>query len=94
MKPQLLKVITPNKMIFIKGRLVRSPLESIIKSETELSLVKLNLNSQSIKYTLEDYKKPEVKKEEPVKVLAKKPVKAKKKDSEKTTLEKIAEDTE
>jgi len=55
MKAKLLKVKTPNKMLFIKGKLIRTPLEYIIKFKEELNLLKSSMNIQGIEYDLEDY---------------------------------------
>lgn len=93
MKPQLLKVLTPNKMLFIKGRLVRSPLETIITNEKDLNLLKLNLKNLDVQYTIIDYKKEELD-QVIVEEKIEEPIKTKKKSEPKTTLEKIAADIE
>lgn len=94
MNPKVLRVITPNKMIFIKGKLIRSPFKSIVTSESQLNLLEASLKNLDVNYTIRDYKK-----EEPVKAVKKpveeKPVEKKTKKSEpKSTLEKIASDIE
>lgn len=61
MNPKLLKVKTPGKMLFIKGRLVRTPLEDIIRFETELNLLKSSLVLQGIEFEIIDYVPIEVK---------------------------------
>ena len=90
MKPQLLKVKTASRMLFIKGRLVRTPLEAIIKSIEELNLLKSSMANQGIEYDIEDYNpKPIVKKTKIIKKKNKKEtLKTKKKP--KTLLEKIS----
>jgi len=93
MKPLLLKVSTPNKMLFIKGKLSRTPLETIIKSEEELNLLKSSMHNQSINFTIENYVRP-VKKIIPKVVTHVKKSTPKKKTEPKTILEKIAVDEE
>lgn len=55
MKNTLLKVKTPNKMIFIKGKLSRTPFEVVVNSN-ELKKIELSMKLQSIKYSKEPYK--------------------------------------
>ncbi len=77
MKPQLIKVKTVNKMLFIKGRLVRTPLEAIIKSEEELNLLKSSMIHQNIDFNIELYNP-----EKPKKIIKKKETLLKQKDIE------------
>lgn len=91
MKEQIIKVTTVNKMLFIKGKLSRTPLEAIIKNEQELHLLKSSMIHQGIDFTIEDYVKPK-----PVKKAVIKPIVSKKKTVKKkienptTILEKIS----
>jgi len=92
MKTKLIKVTTPNKMLFIKGKLSRTPLESIVKFENELNLLKSSMVHQGIEFTIENYNpvKP-IKKNEVKNISVAKKVKNKKKITEpKTILEKIS----
>lgn len=92
MKPQKVSISTPNKMFFIKGKLIRSPLTTIINTENELLLLESSMKNQDVKYNIEEY----IKKEKVVKpaILEAEQIeifKEKKKQTAKTTLEKIAE---
>ncbi len=91
MKAKLLKVKTPNKMLFIRGRLVRTPLEHLIKFEAELRMLKMSMLNQNIDFELEDYnpEKPKVKKSKKVKKVKEK-IKPQKKAT--TLLEKIQQE--
>jgi hypothetical protein len=91
MKPQLLKAITPNKMLFIKGKLIRTPLEYVIRSEAELNLLKASMICQSVKYSIKDYVAPAKEEKKVIEVVEEKLEEPKKKKL-KTTLEKIAND--
>jgi len=94
MKPQLVKVITPNKMLFLKGRLVRTPLEIVITYENELNLLKASMSHQAINFEIEDYK-PVEKKPAVKPMTTNKTSKVKKKTSTpKTILEKLSKETE
>ena len=89
MKEKLVKVNTPNKMLYIKGKLSRTPLQARIKFEEELNLLVSSMIHQGIDFTVEDYEpKPKVEKEKPIQ--AKKVVKKKAKKKPTSTLEKIA----
>jgi len=55
MKAILLKVKTPNKMLFLKGKLSRTPFEAIIKSSEELRLIKTYMQLQNVEYNIEPY---------------------------------------
>lgn len=58
MKEKIIKVSTANRMLFIKGKLSRTPLEVIVKNEAELNMIKTNMIHQGINFTIEDYEKP------------------------------------
>jgi len=95
MKEQIIKVSTVNKMLYIKGKLSRTPLEAIIKNENELNLLKSSMIHQGIEFTIEDYVKPVPKKKVIVKPIAAKKKVVKKKITEpKTILEKISNDSD
>jgi hypothetical protein len=95
MKEKIIKVKTVNKMLLIKGKLSRTPLEAIIKSETELKLLKASMIHQCIDFVVEDYIKPE-----PIKKSIEKPIATKKKIEKKkienptTILEKLSIETD
>jgi hypothetical protein len=97
MKEKIIKVFTPNKMLFIKGKLSRTPLEVIIKYDEDINLLKSSMIHQGIDFKIEDYE-PEIKKMKvkAKKLEVKKPPKAKKKiTNPKTILEKLSnEDAE
>ena len=57
----LVKVSTPNRMVEINGKLIRTPLEHIAR-ENELPALKTKLVYDSITFTVEDYVKPVAKK--------------------------------
>lgn len=61
MKPKLVKVKTPNKMIALKGKLIRSPFEAIINSKNDLDLLKSFMNAQNVDYEITVYIKPKEK---------------------------------
>ena len=92
MKDQLVKVTTPNRMLFIRGKLSRTPLEVIIKHEPELNLLKSSMLHQGIKFTTENYIPMKVKNEKQLKnIVSKKKESIKKKITKpKTILEKIS----
>jgi hypothetical protein len=94
MEAQLLTVKTPNKMLFIKGKLSRTPFKAIIISESELKILKSSMKLQSIEYTIEKYVKPE-KKAVPIKQLRRAPKieKPKKIESPSSILESISNET-
>ena len=95
MKEQIVKVITPNKMLFIKGKLSRTPLEAIIKHDVELNLLKSSMIHQGIEFTIEEYIKPVSVKKTIIKpIAAKKKVTKKKTTSPKTILEKISNESD
>ncbi len=88
---KIVKVTTPNKMLFIKGKLSRTPLQTIIKFDHDLKLLKSSMIQQGIKFTIEDYVKPVPKKKTTIKpIVAKKKVTKKKITEPKTILEKIS----
>lgn len=88
---KLLKVETPNKMIFIKGLLVRTPFESVIEFKEELDLLISLLIHQGVKYVVEDYiEEEEVQELTSKKVEEEKPVVKEK--VAKTILENIAKE--
>lgn len=89
MEPILLKVLTPNRMLFLKGKLSRTPFEAIIEHENELKVLKTNMASQGIVYETEPYVK-KVKQEKPKPVVKKEEPKKKPKTEPKSILEKIA----
>jgi len=93
MKPQLIKVTTYNKMLFIKGLLVRTPLTTIVKSKNELDLLKHSMIHQEIEYTIEDYK-PKVKTAKKIKAVESKKKIVKEKKEPTTILEKISTESE
>lgn len=82
-------------MFFIKGKLIRSPLTTIVYFEKDLLLLETSLKNQDVKYTMVDYKprkkvvKPAILEEEQLSI-----IKEKKKITPKSTLEKIAEEIE
>ena len=93
MKEQIIKVITPNKMLFIKGKLSRTPLEVIINNENELNLLKSSMEHQDVEFTVETYIKPKpVKKTKTKNSLTKKKVTKKEDEKSKSILEKISND--
>jgi hypothetical protein len=95
MKEKIIKVTTKNKMLFIKGKLSRTPLEAILKSEEEITLLKSSMIHQGIEFTVEDYVKPIPKKKQIKKIVSKKKTTTKKKVSEpKTILEKISTESD
>ena len=95
MKEQLIKVTTVNKMLFIKGKLSRTPLEAIIKNDSEMNLLKSSMIHQGIEFTIEEYVKPvSVKKVNIKPIVAKKKVTKKKVTNPKTILEKISNETD
>ncbi len=89
MKHQLVIVKTPNKMLFIKGRLVRSPLEAIVKHQNELDLLVASLIHQGVEYEMKDYIKEKIVKKEIVKNLKVKKTKVKEEKEPITILENI-----
>ena len=95
MKEQIIKVSTVNKMLYIKGKLSRTPLEAIIKNENELNLLKSSMIHQGIEFTIEDYVKQVQKKKVTIKPIAAKKKVIKKKTTEpKTILEKISNESD
>ena len=91
MKDKLIKVTTSNRMLFIKGKLSRTPLEVIVKHSEELNLLKSSMIHQGIKFTIEDYIPPVPKKKDPIKnITSKKKATKKKSTTPKTILEKIS----
>ena len=50
MKEKIIKVFTPNKMLFIKGKLSRTPLEVIIKYDEDINLLKSSMIHQGIDF--------------------------------------------
>ena len=90
MKAILLKVKTSNKMLFLKGKLSRTPFEAIINSDNELNVLKSAMKLQCIDYETSVYVKP-IKKPKLVKQMKRKVKTKKVKISEpKTILEKIS----
>jgi hypothetical protein len=96
MKDILLKIKTPNKMLFLKGKLSRTPFETIVKTKKELRMLESAMQLQSIEYTVESYVKPKEKpKIEPVKSKKEPKIKSTEPKKPKTILEKISnEDNE
>ena len=90
MKAILVKVKTPNKMLFLKGKLSRTPFEAIINSENELNVLKSAMKLQNVEYETSVYIKPK-KQAKPVKQTRRAPkIKKVKKTEAKTLLEKIS----
>jgi len=89
MKTKIIKVSTPNKMLFIKGKLSRTPLEAIINSENDLNLLKSSMIHQGLEFKIEDYipikVRPKIKN-----IVSKKKIIKKKNTEPKTMLEKIS----
>lgn len=84
-------------MLYIKGKLIRTPLTTIVKFKNELDLLKASLNILGAEYTIEDYVKKDkstvelIREEE---VIEEEIIKTKKKSVPKTTLEKMADESE
>ena len=93
MKAILVKVKTPNKMLFLKGKLSRTPFEAIINSQTELNILKSTMKLQNVEYEILSYTKPK-KQPKPVKQKRRAPkIKTTEKIEPKTLLEKISNES-
>jgi len=95
MKPLKVSISTPNKMFFIKGKLIRSPLTTIVKYTKDFLLLKTSLKKQDVKYTIEEVVENEI--VEKLVILEEEQItiaKLKKKSTPKSTLEKIAAEIE
>ena len=93
MKPILVKVKTPNKMLFLKGKLSRTPFEAVVNSEKELNILKSSMKLQNVEYKILAYTKP---KRQPKPVKQKRrahKIKKTEKIETKTILEKISNET-
>ena len=60
-KRYLVKVSTPNRIVDVKGKLIRTPFEHIAR-EDEVEALKTKLIYDSLVYTIEEYVKPVVEK--------------------------------
>jgi len=91
MKPKLIRVSTPNRMLFIKGKLIRTPLDAIINFEDELRLIESSMIHQGISFTIEDYIPEKINIPKIIEVVNE-PLIEKTKSEPKSILEKLSQD--
>lgn len=58
MKPAILSVITRNRMLQVRGRMVRTPFELVVTDPEELKFLETMVSSIGLEYSIRDKEKP------------------------------------